>query len=90
MVVGNFDKDELLRKLNKKMHQKIMKAEKERKDWENEMKLKEDEECRIAAAICEEIDKDRNIYLQPNTEYEKEMAKYYMLSDENPKGCSIS
>ncbi|KAL1209314.1 Heavy metal-associated isoprenylated plant protein 17 [Cardamine amara subsp. amara] len=83
VVVGNFDKEELLRKLNKKikMHQKIMKAEKERKDRE---------ECKIAAEIREEIDKDRNIYLQPNTDYEKEMAKYYMLSDENPKGYSIS
>lgn len=91
VVIGNFDKDELSRKLNKKMQQKIKKAEKERQEWESEMMLKEAEEEKRVAGIYEEIDKDRNVYLNPITDYEKEMAKHYnMFSDENPNGCSIS
>ncbi|CAH8256590.1 unnamed protein product [Arabidopsis lyrata] len=91
VVIGNFDKDELSRKLNKKMQQKIKKAEKERQEWESEMMLKEAEEEKRVAEIYEEIDKDRNVYLNPITDYEKEMAKHYnMFSDENPNACSIS
>ncbi|CAA0300643.1 unnamed protein product [Arabidopsis thaliana] len=91
VVIGNFDKDELSRKLNKKMHQKIKKAEKERQEWESEMMLREAEEEKRLADIYEEIDKDRNVSLNPITDYEKEMAKhYYMFSDENPNACSIS
>ncbi|KAG7649907.1 Heavy metal-associated domain superfamily [Arabidopsis thaliana x Arabidopsis arenosa] len=91
VVIGNFDKDELSRKLKKKMHQKIKKAEKERQEWESEMMLREAEEEKKLAEIYEEIDKDRNVSLNPITDYEKEMAKhYYMFSDENPNACSIS
>lgn len=91
VVIGNFDKDELSIKLNKKMQQKIKKAERERQEWESEMMLKEAEEEKRVAEIYEEIDKDRNVYLNPITDYEKEMAKHYnMFSDENPNACSIS
>ncbi|KAG7588401.1 Heavy metal-associated domain HMA [Arabidopsis suecica] len=91
VVIGNFDNDELSIKLKKKMQQKIKKAERERQEWESEMMLKEAEEEKRVAEIYEEIDKDRNVYLNPITDYEKEMAKHYnMFSDENPNGCSIS
>lgn len=38
----------------------------------------------------EEIEMDRGVYMYPNSDEEKEMAKYMMFSDENPNACSIS
>ncbi|XP_023644361.1 heavy metal-associated isoprenylated plant protein 17 [Capsella rubella] len=71
VVIGNFDKDRLLKKLDKKsarLNRKIQQAEKEAEEHKIieefcENLDKEAEERKIMAEFCEEIDNGRSIYL---------------------------
>ncbi|XP_010435271.1 PREDICTED: uncharacterized protein LOC104719120 [Camelina sativa] len=74
---GDFDKEKLLKKLKKKMRKRLEKMEQKEKD---KQPIKKDEE----------IEMDRDIYINPSSDDEKEMARYMMFSDENPNACSIS
>ncbi|KAG7547800.1 Heavy metal-associated domain superfamily [Arabidopsis suecica] len=80
VITGDFDEEKLLEKLKKKMRKRIIKVEKNRND----------EEAKIVIENDEEIEMDRGVYMYPNSDDEKEMAKYMMFSDENPNACSIS
>ncbi|CAL9225098.1 unnamed protein product [Arabidopsis halleri] len=80
VITSDFDEEKLLEKLKKKMRKRINKVEKKRKD----------EEAKIVIEKDEEIEMDKGVYMYPNSDDEKEMAKYMMFSDENPNACSIS
>ncbi|XP_010468147.1 PREDICTED: heavy metal-associated isoprenylated plant protein 22-like, partial [Camelina sativa] len=77
VITGDFDKEQLLKTLKKKLSKSINKMEQKKKDKEP---IKKDEKIEI----------DRDIYINPSSVDEKEMSRYMMFSDENPNACSIS